>query len=79
MVQASIQRQGKKGHPGKPLILSLKLPEHLKVTTLRGLSIIPSAVAGFLPFRSFFSLMQYFSNPLINEYVSFKGGHFAYT
>jgi len=35
-----------------PLILSLNRPEQLKVTTLRGLSIIPSPVAGFLPFLS---------------------------
>ena len=33
------------------LIASLSLPEHLKVTTLRGSSIKSSPVAGFLPLR----------------------------
>jgi hypothetical protein len=32
-------------HPGKPLSLSFSLNDHLKVTTLRGLSIISSPVA----------------------------------
>ena len=40
------------------LILSLNLPEHLKVTTFLGASIIVSPVAGFLPFRASFCLTQ---------------------
>jgi hypothetical protein len=47
-----------------PFTLLRNLPEHLNVTTLRGLSIIESPVAGFLPFRSFFSFTQNLPNPL---------------
>ena len=35
-----------------PFILSLNFPEHLKVTTRLGASIISSPVAGFRPLRS---------------------------
>jgi len=48
-----------------PFTLSLNFPEHLKVTTLLGLSIISSPVAGFLPLRSRFSLTHNLPNPLI--------------
>jgi hypothetical protein len=41
-----------------PLILSLNLPEHLKVTTFLGASIIASTVAGF-------DIMSITRNPLI--------------
>jgi hypothetical protein len=46
------------------LIFLRNFPEHLNVTTLRGLSIIESPVAGFLPFRSFLSFTQNLPNPL---------------
>jgi hypothetical protein len=48
-----------------PFILSLNLPEHLKVTTLLGARVISSPVAGFLTLRSRFSLTQNLPNPLI--------------
>jgi hypothetical protein len=40
------------------LTLSLNFPEQLNVTTFLASSIKSSPVAGFLPFRSFFSLTQ---------------------
>jgi hypothetical protein len=41
-----------------PFILSLNFPEHLKVTTRLGASIISSPVAGFRPLRSRLPLTQ---------------------
>ena len=46
----------------EPLILLRNFPEHLNVTTLLGLSIIESPVAGFLPRLSFLSFTQNFPN-----------------
>ena len=48
-----------------PFILSLNFPEHLKVTTRLGASIISSPVAGFRPLRSRLPLTQNLPNPLI--------------
>ena len=48
-----------------PLILSLKTPEHIKMTTLPASSIRASLVCGFLPLHSFFSFTQNFPNTLI--------------
>ena len=48
----------------EPLIFLRIFPEHLNVTTLRGLSIIESPVAGFLPRRSFLSFTQNLPKPL---------------
>jgi hypothetical protein len=45
---------------------SLRIGEHLKVTTLLDPSIKSSPVAGFLPFRALFCLMQNFPKPLIS-------------
>ena len=53
-----------------PLILSLNLPEQLKVTTFLGFSIISSPVAGFRPFHAFFSFTQNLPNPLANTLSS---------
>jgi len=47
------------------LISSLRLAEHLKVTTFLAESIISSPVAGFLPRRESLSFTQNFPNPLI--------------
>jgi hypothetical protein len=52
------------GHILSPFTLLRNFPEILKVTTLRGLNIIESPVAGFLPFRSFLSFTQNLPNPL---------------
>ena len=46
------------------LTFSRNFPLHLNVTTLRGLSIIESPVAGFLPRLSFLSFTQNLPNPL---------------
>ena len=46
------------------LILSRNFREHLTVTTLLGSSIISLPVAGFLPFRCFFSFTQNFPKRL---------------
>ena len=53
-----------------PLTLPLSLPEHVNVTTFLGSSIKSSPVAGFLPFRSFFSFTQNFPNLLINNILT---------
>ncbi len=55
-----------------PLILRLNTPEHLKVTTRLGFSIISSAVWGFRPFRSRLFLTQNFPNPLIRTSSPFS-------
>jgi hypothetical protein len=50
---------------GFPLHLRRSFPEHLKVTILRGFSIMDSPVDGLRPLRAFFSLMQNFPKPEI--------------
>lgn len=47
------------------LIFSRSFPEHLKVTTFLGSSVMSPPVAGFLAFRSAFCLTQNLPNPLI--------------
>ena len=49
-----------------PLTLSLKTPEHLKVTTLLASSIRFSLVWGFLPLRFLLPFMQNFPKPVIS-------------
>jgi len=47
-----------------PFTISRNFPEHLKVTTFLGASIISSPVFGFRPFRSAFSFTQNLPKPL---------------
>ena len=70
---SDVRRRGKfnlillnKPNGNYPLILSLNFPEHLNVTTFLEASIMSSPVAGFRPFRSFFSFTQNFPNPETN-------------
>ena len=52
----------------QPLILSLMILEHLKVTTRLALNFISSPVWGFLPLRSVLSFKQNFPKPDIRRF-----------